>query len=39
MTDLDRRALRTLAEDEVGRMPDDGMGLDDAPRDARGETL
>ena len=39
MTDLDRRALRTLAEDEVGRVPDDGMGLDDAPRDARGETL
>ena len=34
MTDLDRRALRTLAEDEVGTVPSDGMGLDDTPRDA-----
>ena len=39
MTDLDRRALRSLAEDEVGTVPSDGMGLDDTPRDARGETL
>ena len=39
LTDLDRRALETLAEDEVGRVPSDGMGLDDTPRDARGEKL
>ena len=45
LTDLDRRALDGLARDdltgeaEVGRVPDDGMGLDDAPRDARGDGL
>ena len=45
LTDLDRRALDGLARDdltaeaEVGRVPDDGMGLDDAPRDARGDVL
>ena len=37
LTPLDRRALESLAEDEVGGVPSDGMGLDDAPRDARGE--
>ena len=39
MTDLDRSALRTMAEDEVGATSLDGMGLDDTPRDARGEPL
>ena len=32
MADLDQTALARLAEDEAGRLPDHGLGLDDGPR-------
>ena len=33
MGTLDQAALATLAEDEAGRVPSDGLGLDDGPGD------